>query len=201
MFRGGKILAPSPINFAWWAELNDTTLDFLAPPEHPKTPLPVGHPNLFWIRLLSDDRVEVRESAANTLSNLLDCELILITDKLIKEFEINANHKYAINGFKSIDPKLMAIKHSWILGLCACINAYPYEVPYFIPDIILFLTSTSFVSAKTEQKTSKEVQRIFWLKPRNISKGETKGYFWWVYFDNRAHIICKLFFFHFHYFW
>jgi hypothetical protein len=22
--------------------LNDTTLDFLAPPEHPKTPLPVG---------------------------------------------------------------------------------------------------------------------------------------------------------------
>jgi hypothetical protein len=61
---------------------------------------------------LSDDRVEVRESAANTLSNLLDCELILITDKLIKEFEINANHKYAINGFKSIDPKLMAIKHS-----------------------------------------------------------------------------------------
>ena len=47
MFRGGKILAPSPINFAWWAELNDTTLDFLAPPEHPKTPLPVGHQKLY----------------------------------------------------------------------------------------------------------------------------------------------------------
>ncbi len=40
---GSKILAPTPINFAWWAELNDTTLDFLAPPEHPKTPLPVDH--------------------------------------------------------------------------------------------------------------------------------------------------------------
>ncbi len=80
------------------------------------------------IRLLSDDRVEVRESAANTLSGLLHCELILITDKLIKEFEINANHKYTKNGFKSIDPKLMAIRHSVILGLCACINSYPYEV-------------------------------------------------------------------------
>ncbi len=43
------------------------------------------------IRLLSD-RVEVRESAANTLSGLLHCELILKTDKLIKEFEINVNH-------------------------------------------------------------------------------------------------------------
>jgi len=92
------------------------------------------------IRLLSDDRVEVRESAANTLSGLLHCELILITDKLIKEFEINANHKYTINRFKLIDPKLMAIRYSGILGLCACINAYPYSVPYFIPDIILFLT-------------------------------------------------------------
>jgi proteasome activator subunit 4 len=92
------------------------------------------------IRLLSDDRVEVRESAANTLSGLLHCELILITDKLIKEFEINANHKYTINGFKLIDPKLMQIKHSGILGLCACSNAYPYKVPYFTPDIIIFLT-------------------------------------------------------------
>ncbi len=34
----------------------------------------------------------------------------------------------------------MAIRHSGIVGLCACINAYPYEVPYFMPDIILFLT-------------------------------------------------------------
>ncbi len=70
------------------------------------------------IRLLSDDRLEVRDSAANTLSGLLHCELILITDKLIKEFEINANHKYTINGFKSINPNLRAIKNSGILGLC-----------------------------------------------------------------------------------
>ncbi len=35
------------------------------------------------IRLLSDDRVQVRESAANTLSGLLHCELILINDKLL----------------------------------------------------------------------------------------------------------------------
>jgi proteasome activator subunit 4 len=91
------------------------------------------------LRLLSDDRVEVRESAANTLSGLLHCEMILINDKLIKEFETSANHKYTRNGFKSIEPKELAIKHSGILGLCACINAYPYEVPYFIPDIILFL--------------------------------------------------------------
>jgi hypothetical protein len=38
------------------------------------------------IRLLSDDRVEVRESAANTFSGLLHCELILINDKLLLFF-------------------------------------------------------------------------------------------------------------------
>ncbi len=32
---------PCPINCAWWAESNDTTLDFIAPPEDPHPTLPV----------------------------------------------------------------------------------------------------------------------------------------------------------------
>jgi hypothetical protein len=38
---GGYNIAPCPINCAWWAESNDTTLDFLAPPEDPHPTLPV----------------------------------------------------------------------------------------------------------------------------------------------------------------
>jgi len=91
------------------------------------------------LKLLRDERVEVRESAAHTLSGLLHCELILINQYLIKQFETDANQKLRKNGLKSMDPNYLAIRHSGVLGLCACINAYPYEVPYFMPDMMLFL--------------------------------------------------------------
>ncbi len=40
---GGYNMTPCPIKCAWWAESNDTTLDFLAPREPPPhTTLPVG---------------------------------------------------------------------------------------------------------------------------------------------------------------
>lgn len=48
------------------------------------------------IRLLSDDRVEVRESAANTLSGLLHCELLLTNDKLIFYFLFKKINKMLI---------------------------------------------------------------------------------------------------------
>ncbi len=38
---GGYNIAPCPIDCAWWAESNDTTLDYLAPPEDPHPTLPV----------------------------------------------------------------------------------------------------------------------------------------------------------------
>jgi hypothetical protein len=44
--RGGYNIAPCPINCEWWAESNDTTLDFLAPPEDPHPTLPVIDRNL-----------------------------------------------------------------------------------------------------------------------------------------------------------
>ncbi len=93
---------------------------------------------------MKDEKCEVRETAEKTLNSLMHCELIAINNKLIKSFKQSANHSIfkslQQNGLKSVDFKDMAIKHSGILGLCACINAFPYEVPYFIPDIILFLT-------------------------------------------------------------
>jgi hypothetical protein len=53
--RGCNIIAPCPINCAWWAESNDTTLDFLAPPEDPLPTLPVIDRFLsqFWLSFYS----------------------------------------------------------------------------------------------------------------------------------------------------
>ena len=94
--------------------------------------------------LLSDERNEVRESTAETLSGLLHCEFVKIEPKLIKHFESKSNHKLnklkQTNGTTIIDPKDLTLRHSGILGLCACINAFPYDVPEFMPDILVFLS-------------------------------------------------------------
>ena len=36
--------------------------------------------------------------------------------------------------------KNMVLRHSGVLGLCAFVNAYPYDIPEFIPDILMFLS-------------------------------------------------------------
>jgi len=36
--------------------------------------------------------------------------------------------------------KKMVLRHSGVLGLCAFVNAYPYDIPEFIPDILMFLS-------------------------------------------------------------
>lgn len=36
--------------------------------------------------------------------------------------------------------KRMVVRHAGIIGLCAFVNAYPYDVPEFIPDVLMFLS-------------------------------------------------------------
>ena len=36
--------------------------------------------------------------------------------------------------------KRMVARHAGIIGLCAFVNAYPYDVPEFIPDVLMFLS-------------------------------------------------------------
>jgi len=108
--------------------------------------------NQLWVKditqlilsLLSDERNEVRESTAETLSGLLHCEFVKIDDQLINHFKSKSNHQLKkvkqTNGSVIIDPKDITLRHSGILGLCACINAFPYDVPDFMPDIIMFMS-------------------------------------------------------------
>ena len=34
----------------------------------------------------------------------------------------------------------LVTKHSAVLGLCAFVNAFPYDVPEFVPDILMVLS-------------------------------------------------------------
>ena len=36
--------------------------------------------------------------------------------------------------------KKMISRHAGILGLCAFVNAFPYDVPECVPDILMFLS-------------------------------------------------------------
>lgn len=38
-----------------------------------------------------------------------------------------------------IDQNNLARKHGGVLGICALVDSFPYEVPEFVPDLIAFL--------------------------------------------------------------
>ena len=63
----------------------------------------------------------------------------------IKEPETGATEskQITLTNDKKVDDKTtkkMVSRHSGILGLCAFVNAYPYDVPEFVPDILMFLS-------------------------------------------------------------
>ena len=58
----------------------------------------------------------------------------------------------------------LASYHSGVLGLCACVDAYPYEVPPFVPPILMELerhlnAQQQQVVHKTVKKTLQEFKR------------------------------------------
>ena len=36
--------------------------------------------------------------------------------------------------------RLLTLRHSGVLGLCAFVDAFPYDVPEFVPEILMFLS-------------------------------------------------------------
>ncbi|KAG8223216.1 hypothetical protein J437_LFUL003567 [Ladona fulva] len=97
---------------------------------------------------LEDERVEVREKASQVLGGLLHCGFIVSEGKLLEDFKrkcetevIRPNKRKGITekGLNGKASTAMILRHSGILGLCAFVNAHPYEVPEFLPDIFLIL--------------------------------------------------------------
>ncbi|KAK8767206.1 hypothetical protein V5799_006012 [Amblyomma americanum] len=100
----------------------------------------VGH----TLALLKDERLEVRETAGETLGGLLHCEFLKVTDELLAVFKAQCMHKKrkkrAGGGARTpLEPCDIIVRHAGILGLCACINAYPYDVPPFMPEVLVLL--------------------------------------------------------------
>ncbi|XP_071454240.1 proteasome activator complex subunit 4-like [Hetaerina americana] len=98
---------------------------------------------------LEDERVEVREKAAQVLGGLLHCGFVASKETLLELFKkkcttklVRLNKRDGGAGSKGSAEKASSailLRHSGILGLCAFINAHPYDVPEFLPDIFLIL--------------------------------------------------------------
>lgn len=106
--------------------------------------------NVSWIdcvknivlRLLEDERLEVREKASLVLGGLLHCTFIADEEKLLEKFKRktkmrlhkkNSQVDNATRNTEKIDA--IRIRHTGVLGLCAFIRAHPYDVPKYVPSI------------------------------------------------------------------
>ncbi|CAH3144364.1 unnamed protein product [Porites evermanni] len=97
------------------------------------------------LSLLEDEQLEVREMAAVTFSGLVHYGFLQLDDILQKQFTKMANTKLkkkkkgviGVNGLNN-DAALIH-RHAGVLGLASCVQAFPYDVPSWMPQILLDL--------------------------------------------------------------
>lgn len=111
------------------------------------------------LRLLEDPVLEVRVKAAQVLGGLLHCSFLPSTDKLLELFKQKCRTKVIKNSSRRIitnggsealaaasvgnssnsietqEAESVRTRHMGVLGLCAFISAYPYDIPDFVPDV------------------------------------------------------------------
>lgn len=94
------------------------------------------------LRLLEDNVLEVREKSAQVLGGLIHTSFLPATDELLELFKKKCKTKVIkrSNQTCSIEAPLnenssIRIRHCGVLGLCAFITAYPYEIPDFVPNV------------------------------------------------------------------
>lgn len=104
------------------------------------------------LRLLEDNVVEVREKAAEVLCGLLHCSFLTATEELLELFKKKCRTKMIkakrlqvtasssscsgeVAKNEGVEGNAVRARHSGVLGLCAFISAYPYEVPEFVPNV------------------------------------------------------------------
>lgn len=110
-------------------------------------PLYVRQIRSLLMLLICNERLEVRQSAADTLSGLLHCGFLEMDSELLSIFERLSSTKLGVKDSSFGKPMEEAVlqrlihRHAGVLGLCACIEAYPYEVPQFMPQLLVDIST------------------------------------------------------------
>ncbi|KAH9822994.1 hypothetical protein DFH28DRAFT_1216660 [Melampsora americana] len=127
--------------------------------------------------LLGDSSPEVREAAAITLSGIVHCserasilQLKARFTQVLKETHLPKNRFQ--NGVEVTGYQATLIKiHSAVLGSAALINAFPYEVPVWVPEILInnicsHMSSPTMISttAKNTLTSFKKTHQDTWMQ-------------------------------------
>ena len=98
------------------------------------------------VRSISDEQLEVRLEASKALSGLVHYGYIEVDETLHKQFSQMAktrlmkrkrNDAATSQGNSNQNAYALRQRHAGILGMSACILAFPYEVPDWMPQMLL----------------------------------------------------------------
>uniref|UniRef100_A0A672KRB5 Proteasome activator subunit 4 n=1 Tax=Sinocyclocheilus grahami TaxID=75366 RepID=A0A672KRB5_SINGR len=108
------------------------------------------------LSLLEDEQLEVREMAATTLSGFLQCNFLCIDEPMQAHFEALSKTRLPKRkrrelgsvvdtipsaGNDHTDIYYLVRRHAGVLGLSACILSSPYDVPTWMPQILMDLSA------------------------------------------------------------
>ncbi|XP_072293387.1 proteasome activator complex subunit 4A isoform X1 [Eucyclogobius newberryi] len=100
------------------------------------------------IKLLGDEQLEVREMAATTLSGFLQCNFLSMDGPMQAHFEalcktrLPKKRKRELGAMVDPIPSADLVRrHAGVLGLSACILSSPYDVPTWMPQLLMDLSA------------------------------------------------------------
>lgn len=95
------------------------------------------------LNLLTDKQLEVREAASQTLSGLIHYGFFKVDKNLQKKFLDLAATKLPKKRKRDVDleesdvSSPYVLRHAGVLGLSSCIKAFPYDVPDWMPQMLV----------------------------------------------------------------
>ncbi|XP_034040183.1 proteasome activator complex subunit 4A isoform X2 [Thalassophryne amazonica] len=100
------------------------------------------------VQLLEDEQLEVREVAATTLSGFLQCNFLSMDASMQAHFEalcktcLPKKKKRELGSVMDTIPSADLVRrHAGVLGLSACILSSPYDVPTWMPQLLMDLSA------------------------------------------------------------
>ncbi|KAL3050189.1 hypothetical protein OYC64_012265 [Pagothenia borchgrevinki] len=100
------------------------------------------------VRLLEDEQLEVREMAATTLSGFLQCNFLSMDAPMQAHFEALCKTRLPKKRKRELGSTVDTIpsadlmrRHAGVLGLSACILSSPYDVPTWMPQLLMDLSA------------------------------------------------------------
>ncbi|XP_075933535.1 proteasome activator complex subunit 4A isoform X1 [Anarhichas minor] len=100
------------------------------------------------VRLLEDEQLEVRVMAATTFSGFLQCNFLSMDAPMQTHFEalcktcLPKKRKRELGSTVDTIPSADLVRrHAGVLGLSACILSSPYDVPIWMPQLLMDLSA------------------------------------------------------------